>query len=480
MRTRSSRLLAVTLLFGAAGCFAAACGSSDASPSDEARGDASVDARGGGENDAAPGNDATTRDDAAADAAADGAGQGGDAGYDGGDGGWHSCVTGTVDLPRTPAYARIVLDGSRRMDGMATTSAGLVYVAGARDSDSQNRERPTIPDGSGDIAKAGQGPVAATGKKWLAARSALNSAWSVLRRNPPNRDLGIGFHVINGTTDIGDDQQDIPTAAVGDPQMNVLTARTAPVIPHNGTAQYPIGNVYPSGDLPLLAAINGQGRLLQTFDPASADLSPGGRRYLLLIVNGTPSDDNVSNPDASASVQALARLRAANPPVTTFVIGLGDPTANPADYDEVFLGHLAKAGGGTASAACNPDWAGEPSGHPCHFQVTPGNKSTSALTSDFVNALFAIQRRVVGCDFALPSSHPAIDPTRSNIVRESASGPATQIPHGPANGWTFDNDASPTLVRFYGNSCQSIEGDSAAKVRLVLGCKTDEIVIPVP
>ena len=42
------------------------------------------------------------------------------------------------------------------------------------------------------------------------------------------------------------------------------------------------------------------------------------------------------------------------------------------------------------------------------------------------------------------------------------------VPHG----WTYDNPTNPTKVTLVGKSCDTLKADPAAKIKIVVGCKT--------
>ncbi|WP_394839409.1 hypothetical protein LVJ94_21215 [Pendulispora rubella] len=401
-----------------------------------------------------------------------GFGGGGDGG--GGDGGsWTGapCATASADSFRTPIYMQMVLDGSGSMDGVVIQGGNSVYGSNTRDIDTLNRQRPTIPNGSGNMQQAGSGPPGATGKKWLAARGALYSFWDKLAPAggaQADKSFGVGFHVFNSTTTTSDNQVDVGIGAVTSAQANRLKGRIAPNLAHNGASTgYAIGDVYGSGATPLVAAINGQGGIVRNFTPDGTSLSTGGKRILVVITDGVPTDSqgNPSDAEKDRAITSVTTLKGQS--VLTFVIGVGDPNAPTNEYDEAFLGRLAQAGG-AAPAGCDPN-------SNCHFQITPGDKTTDQLRDEFIAAIDKIRDTVQSCDFDLvhPNGAPNIDPAKVNVVYTAGNGTDTNLKKDPQNGWTYDSESAPKKVLLKGSSCTTLKNDPGGKIRIVVGCATD-------
>ncbi|RYG71959.1 VWA domain-containing protein [bacterium] len=230
---------------------------------------------------------------------------------------------------------------------------------------------------------------------------------------------------------------------------------------------------YPTaGGTDLRAALTSQSALLRAFQP-TAPLAPDGKRVLVVMTDGTPGD---CGPGRNACVDDVAALVTGEPAISTFVIGIGDvDDAEASVYDEKFLSRLANAGG-AAPAGCNPDWDGQnPQGtQPCHFQVTPGAKTSDMIRDEMIAAFNQIASRVQSCELTLDQTSP-IDPTKVNVVYTDASG-ETQVLPG-AEGWTYDDPAAPTKVILGGASCERLKADPDATVRIVIGCPTGTAVV---
>ncbi|WP_394850156.1 VWA domain-containing protein [Pendulispora brunnea] len=401
-----------------------------------------------------------------------GGGFGDGAGGGGSGGSWTGapCATASADSFRTPIYMQMVLDGSGSMDGVIVQNGQSVYGSTTRDTDDLNPQRPTIPNGGNSTEQAGQGPRGATGKKWLAARRALYSFWDKLTPasgGTADRSFGVGFHVFNSTTATSDGQVDVGIGAVTATQSSRLKARIAPNLSRNGAPGYPIGDVYGSGATPLVSAINGQGAIVRGFTADGSTLATGGKRVLVVITDGVPTDSqgNPSDAEKERAITSVTSLKQQS--VITFVIGVGDPSAPTNEYDEAFLGRLAQAGG-AAPNGCDPN-------SNCHFQITPGDKTTDQLRDEFIAAIDKIRDTVQSCDFDLvhPNGAPNIDPAKVNVVYTAGNGAETNLKKDPQNGWIYDNDSNPKKVLLKGSSCSTLKSDPGGKIRIVVGCATD-------
>lgn len=124
------------------------------------------------------------------------------------------------------------------------------------------------------------------------------------------------------------------------------------------------------GGTPTDTALTGGYGALETFQ-AKAPLTAGGKKVLVLITDGAPTDgcnvvSSAVNGYASNACVVLAgqKLMEASPkgPIETFVVGVGAfPSRAAITFDPSFLGCVAQAGGtGPAnckSARCLPESA---------------------------------------------------------------------------------------------------------------------------
>lgn len=446
-----SRFAAVTL-FSSLALVSVACGSSNDASGTTHDGDASSPVPG----------DVFRNDDAGTSSGGDGAiGP--------------ACATAQAAAARQPVYVDLVLDGSRSMDGHGgpTTAvpcdlsadtdheASSCFLVNAREPDPEAPQRDIYvchqednSDTHGLAQSKCPGFIGLTGKKWLAARGAIDAYVDALAASP-NAKIGVGFFLFSSTDVKSPTTWDVPVAMVDATQAGRIKARIAP-----GT--------WPAGGTPLESTIKGQAALMRAFAPA-APLESGGTRVMVLMTDGVPNGSSTKQ----AVADAVTAARNATPALTTFVVGIGDPSADESTvYDEKFLSALAVAGGG-APAGCNPAWDGEnPNGTaPCHLQVTPGTKSAAQIRAEIAAAIDAVAASAQSCELSLTET-ATIDPTRVNVVYRTSQGAESQVPADASNGWTYDDPSRPTKVILHGTSCDALKADPNGSVQIVIGCLT--------
>jgi hypothetical protein len=93
---------------------------------------------------------------------------------------------------------------------------------------------------------------------------------------------------------------------------------------------------------------------------------------------------------------------------------------------------------------------------------------------DFLAAINAIRDAVASCEFPLtkPAGSGTIDPGNVNVVMTSGAGTDSTLPQNPTDGWSYDDPTNPTKVTLKGKSCDALKADPAAKIKIVVGCKT--------
>ena len=357
----------------------------------------------------------------------------------GGDGGQdpltNACATASAEAKRLPVYMQFIIDGSGSMDGATGQAAPNDFVAGERETD------PLMPSRQ-------------TGKKWIAVRDAL-AAFSddLAAKNDPS--FAVGLFLFSSTTVKTATSVDVPIHFVDAAQSAALKARLAPPI-------------FANGGTPLCTSIDGQLGNLKAYTPA-APVQPGGKYVLVAMTDGIPTDSKM------ACLASVTAARTGAPPVATFAVGVGNEDASPTlVYDEVFMKDLAQAGG-TAAPGCNPNWGNaDKTGTPCHFQITPGTKTAAQIKVDFLAAINAIRDAVASCEFPLtkPTGSGDIDPANVNVVMTSGGGADTTVPQNMTDGWVYDDPTNPTKVTLKGKSCDTLKADPAAKIKIVVGCKT--------
>lgn len=104
------------------------------------------------------------------------------------------------------------------------------------------------------------------------------------------------------------------------------------------------------------------------------------------------------------------------------------------------------------------------------------------VQGELLAALEAIRDSVMACSYAMPESddpqHP-IDPALVNVSHTPGGGSPATIPQvageqacGPGGGWYYDNPADPQSITLCDATCDGVQGDPAAQIKIVLGCAT--------
>lgn len=342
------------------------------------------------------------------------------------------------------------VDAEQPFPGCATSQSDLgkigVYMQFIVDH-SGSMEDPISPGGP-------------TGVKWTAAKTALEQFFSTVEQEAdPN--LAIGMFIF----DFGKGLQDFTLAEVPIRQVNSNQANLL----RNKLRDSPGG-----GGTPLKRSIEGQLPILTSYVP-QPPVPAEGRHVLVLMTDGVPDGSSDIKPRLEDEiVQLIENARMGTPPVTTFAVGIGNPTQDKGEYNEVFMGRLAEAGG-TAVEGCLSGWneTSPSTSTPCHFQVTPGEKSPQELGQDLLAAFNTIRSAAASCEYRLniPAGTNG-DPTRINVVYKDAQGKESVVPQNEENGWTYDNPSNPTKVRFHGDACRNLRRTDTGTLRIVFGCKT--------
>jgi hypothetical protein len=229
----------------------------------------------------------------------------------------------------------------------------------------------------------------------------------------------------------------------------------------------------PHGSTPTPAALQGAVDGAEAY----ATAHPGETVVAVLVTDGTP--DEVADPltgqctpidsaDANVEVAQIARdALAGDPSVKTFAIGVFAP-------EEI------------ASATASLDAIASAGGTTAPFVVDTQNSTGGpSVEQQFVDALRQIRSASLPCQFILPSpSGGSADYDAVNVRFTSSTGTVMSIVYveGPANcdaadgGWYYDMDPArgytPTFVEMCPATCETLKGDPAGRVDVVLGCQT--------
>ncbi len=268
--------------------------------------------------------------------------------------------------------------------------------------------------------------------KWPNVRDALKSFVG----NPAYADLGVGlqFFPIRKRCSVADYQ--VPAVPL------TLQPQAAPLIGAALDAQQMADGT------PMVPLLEGLTKYL------AANAKPGRKPVIVLATDGVPDDTCLSSSNGSLpntldnAVAVAGNALKGNPPIATFVIGVGG--------ELTALNAIAVAGGTQAATL-----------------VDTGGNAQAALLA----ALDKIRRQAIPCDYDIPPG--TIDPQSTNVTYTSA-GTTKQLvfvgneagcakaPDGL--GWYFDNEAAPKKVILCTTICEAVKSDDSGSVDLVFGC----------
>ena len=171
---------------------------------------------------------------------------------------------------------------------------------------------------------------------------------------------------------------------------------------------------------------------------------------VVLATDGEPKDG--CGATVANSVAAAAAGLSGMPSIPTYVIGVGKDISSTANLD------MIAAAGGTTKA----------------FSVNDGNPGA------FLDALKQIQSSSLGCEYAIPPSTNGgmLDLTKVNVQYTPGGGMATlekNVVNKAAcvgDGWYYDDPVKPTKIELCPQTCMTVQGDSSAKIDIILGCDT--------
>ena len=131
--------------------------------------------------------------------------------------------------------------------------------------------------------------------------------------------------------------------------------------------------------------------------------------------------------------------------------------------------------GGHAQDGCTQGWNGQSpaSQTPCHFQITPGTKTSAQLSDEFLDMMHRIQgSNACTLEIGAPSDGQTIDPGLVNVEMVDSQGNVTTVPQSPTDGWTYDDPSHPTRVILHGPACSNAQKLMGGEVKVSLGCAT--------
>jgi hypothetical protein len=223
----------------------------------------------------------------------------------------------------------------------------------------------------------------------------------------------------------------------------------------------------PVSGTPTVIALNGALSHAKTLAAANTK----HRVVVVLATDGLPTAECPAAIQPNMSlIQNLQTLAAgsfkATPSLPTFVIGVFAPTE--ATEGKANLDAVAKDGGtGTA------------------FIVN----TSQNVTMSFLAALDSIRTTSLTCDYNVPQpTSGQLDYSAVNVIFTSGAGQQLKVLYaGPTaasctdkGGWYYDVDptagGTPTKIGICPVSCNTLKADTAGKVNILLGCKTESVV----
>lgn len=280
-------------------------------------------------------------------------------------------------------------------------------------------------DQSGSMAL----PAAGGGTLWSAVTGALQTFFT----SPKAAGIGasLQFFPLGG--------QNCMVGAYANPAVPM-----APLPGNAAALQSSLAGHFPNGMTPTGPALGGAIQYATGY----AQANPGHKVAVVLATDGMPTE--CAPQDIGSIAQLAATAFTGSPSVPTFVIGVGGALTA--------LNTIAIAGGtGQAYIVDTNAGAGD----------------------QFLKALEKIKVAALACEYALPSGSEPVDITQVNVEITPSGGAPTIIPGvgaaancGTSPGWYYDDPKSPTKIILCPATCDSLAGDSAAKIEIVLGCDT--------
>jgi hypothetical protein len=275
--------------------------------------------------------------------------------------------------------------------------------------------------------------------KWMSVKSAMKS----FVVNPAVAGLGLGLQYFPLTLQCNVDAYASPAVPI-----QVLPLGADDVAHSLSTKQM-------SGGTPTVPALEGAYVYLKKW----ATDNPTHKVALVMASDGTPDDSCIAAssmglPNSLPNAVLTAQMAfTSDPPISTFVIGVGTET--------MALDQIATAGGGKAIFV----------------------DTNTDVTGAFLAALQDIRGNALSCQFAIPDANgQAFDFDHVNVLYTpsdmAASNPLVYVDSSancgmaPGAGWYYDDPNNPQKVVLCADACQTVTASSTGRIDVVFGCKT--------
>ena len=310
--------------------------------------------------------------------------------------------------------------------------------------------------------------------KWEVTRDALSEAIDTLPASVsagvlyyPNRDTGSSTMArpVNACVEV---DEMVPIAILGNDNSPQRGALQTSLEDANTDSYTPTHDAYAHA-------------LTESLQPFQAQAN----KFMLLITDGAPTmakgciggnrmgggmmGGGVMDAPTEPIVSEISGAFAGG--IRTFLIGSpGSEESSEGNGDmRPWLSRAAQEGG-TAKAGCQVDGPNF-----CHLDMTQEPDFGQAL----VEGLATVVGQIIDtCTFAVPPAPDGqtVDPNLTTLIIESSKGStlALQDDKGDCGeGWRFN---AAGQVELCPATCESIKGDSSARVQLMFGCSVDQVV----
>jgi hypothetical protein len=350
-------------------------------------------------------------------------------------------------IDASDAGSAVVVDAGFDLDAACASTkvagkqvpANLLFVIDRSGSMNCNPP-PTTPSATCELFPVAQNANQPT--KWSITRDAIQQ---VLATMPNINSVGISYFNIDNACGV-QAQPDVSIAKLSGVQLSAIAAS--------------LDATQPRGETPIVGGVT------LGYQHLHGQSLPGNK-VLVLLTDGaeTCAPDQQSNfVDKTVKDAALVGIR-------TFVIG-----APGSDDARAFLSQIAFNGLTARTPSCTHAASPANVGN-CHFDLT----SSSNLAKELSDALGAISRETLGCEYAVPGVDQGnVDYGKVNVIYEPGTGGSTTVLKDDskpcdngANGWQYSADG--TKIKLCGGICAQVKADPKGAVSIALGCATQAV-----
>jgi len=299
-----------------------------------------------------------------------------------------------------------------------------------------------VPDG-GMPCDMVNGPPASGDSRWTVVSAALKAFIA----DPANQTLGVGmgfFPAGGGTGGPGGNNTSCNAATYARP-----TVAIAPLSTNAAGLTTAISMQMPNGSTATVPSLTGALNHALTW----AKANPTHRVAVVYATDGQPNGCGANNtvPEAARVALTFALGSQGNPPIPTYVLGVGPSLDN--------LNSIAENGGTKAA-----------------FLVDTSANATSQLSA----ALATIRTSTaLDCTYAVPNppDGQTLAPGEVNVEFTNSAGTVTKVLQDPAgvdcasgSGWQYANGSSQIVL--CGKACTDVKADKGGKIKVLFGCTT--------